>query len=71
MQHLANYETPELYSTHPYRYFTLGRSLQKGARARDIGPSVYCLERSKRKTCENAAINIGWTQVNIWTVMPV
>ena len=65
-QHISNYETPELYSTHPYRYFTLGRSLQKGERRRDIGPSVYCLEASNRTTCRNADANTGWTQERKW-----
>ena len=60
--HLSNCETPELYSTHPFRYFTLGRSLLPGARQRDIAPSIHCLEKSKRQTCRNADQNSGWVQ---------
>eukprot|EP00939_MAST-03C_sp_MAST-3C-sp1_P001726 g1726.t1 len=59
--HLSNVETPELYSTHPFRYYTLGRSFSDDG-ARDIGPSIYCLEKSKRQTCRNADSNTGWTQ---------
>ena len=61
-QHHKNIETPELYSTHPFRYFTLGRSRLPQNRKRDIAPSIYCLETSKRGTCRNADINQGWTQ---------
>eukprot|EP00928_Gymnodinium_smaydae_P014834 TRINITY_DN15447_c0_g1_i3.p1 TRINITY_DN15447_c0_g1~~TRINITY_DN15447_c0_g1_i3.p1 ORF type:complete len:786 (+),score=86.08 TRINITY_DN15447_c0_g1_i3:311-2359(+) len=61
-QHVANCETPELYSTHPFRYFTLARSRLPGERKRDISPSIYCLEKSKRRTCRNADQNTGWTQ---------
>lgn len=52
---LHNGETPELYSTHPFRYFTLGRSLLAG---RDITPSLNCLRHPEiRKTCGNAQSN--------------
>lgn len=61
-KHEFNCETPELYSTHPFRYFTLARSKLSGPRGRDIGPSIYCLEESTRKTCRNADLNVGWTQ---------
>jgi hypothetical protein len=61
-RHVSNSETPELYSTHPFRYFTLGRSLLSGTRKRDIAPSIYCLEKSKRETCRNADRNGGWVQ---------
>ncbi len=61
-QHLSNDETPELYSTHPFRLFTLGRSRLPGNRKRNIAPSIYCLETSQRKTCRNADLNTGWVQ---------
>ena len=61
-QHISNTETPELYSTHPFRYFTLGRSLQQGERKRNIAPSIYCLETSQRKSCRHADQNSGWVQ---------
>ena len=48
-RHVSNFETPELYSMHPFRYL-LGRSLQTGARRRDIAPSIFCLENSGRET---------------------
>lgn len=35
---------------------------QSGAAHRDIAPSLYCLEQSKRETCRNADANTGWTQ---------
>ena len=57
-------QTPELYSTHPFRYFTLGRARLPGARRRDIAPSIHCLERSSRVTCRNADANTGWTQAH-------
>ena len=60
--HISNIETPELYSTHPFRYFTLGRSRLPGARKRDIRPSIYCLEKSTRQTCRNSDLNDGWVQ---------
>lgn len=63
-RHLSNVETPELYSTHPFRYFTLGRARLPGARRRDIAPSIYCLEHSARVTCRNADANTGWTQAH-------
>eukprot|EP01001_Neometanema_parovale_P007003 NODE_332_length_2657_cov_50.772691_g312_i0.p1 GENE.NODE_332_length_2657_cov_50.772691_g312_i0~~NODE_332_length_2657_cov_50.772691_g312_i0.p1 ORF type:complete len:832 (-),score=157.15 NODE_332_length_2657_cov_50.772691_g312_i0:160-2604(-) len=57
---IHNSETPELYSTHPFRYFTLGRSALGG---RDINPSLVCLNQtSKRQTCKNGASNDGWNQ---------
>ena len=61
-QHLSNDETPELYSTHPFRLFTLGRSRLPGNRKRNIAPSIYCLETPQRKTCRNADLNTGWVQ---------
>lgn len=61
-QKMKNVETPELYSTHPFRYFTLARSRLAGERGRDIAPSVFCLEESRRQTCRNADQNTGWTQ---------
>ena len=51
----------ELYSTHPFRIFTLASSIRSRAR-QDIAPSIYCLEQSKRETCRNADANTGWTQ---------
>ena len=60
--HVSNVETPELYSTHPFRYFTLGRSRLSGGKKRDIAPSIFCLEKSSRKTCRYADSNSGWTQ---------
>ena len=60
---LGNVEAPELYSTHPYRYFSLGRSLLPPAKRRDIAPSLQCLERSNRTSCVNARQNGGWTQL--------
>ena len=60
--HVSNVETPELYSTHPFRHFTLATAMRDGAAKRDIGPSIYCLERSTRKTCRNSDMNGGWTQ---------
>jgi len=59
---VSNVETPELYSVHPFRYFTLGRSRLPAGRARDIAPSIFCLEQSPRKTCRYADSNEGWTQ---------
>ncbi len=59
-QHISNSETPELYSTHPFRYFTIGQSI--GPQKRNIDPSIYCLETSKRQTCRNADANTGWVQ---------
>ena len=58
-QSLSNVETPELYSTHPFRYFTVGTAKSRG---RDLSPSIYCLERSNRTTCRYADSNTGWTQ---------
>lgn len=58
-QHVGNSETPELYSTHPFRYYTLGRHLLDG---RDIQPSVQCMINSSRSTCRNSRLNTGWTQ---------
>ena len=58
-RHLSNSETPELYSTHPFRFFTLGRAR---AGAVDIAPSLHCLLNSTRRTCRNADANTGWTQ---------
>ena len=54
-----NSETPELYSTHPFRHYTLGTHLSAG---RDIEPSIYCLESSPRQTCRYADGNAGWNQ---------
>eukprot|EP00948_MAST-09A_sp_MAST-9A-sp1_P003145 g3145.t1 len=63
-QHVSNVETPELYSTHPFRYFTLGRSLlnKSDPGYRDIAPSLFCLLNSTRQTCRYADSNTGWTQ---------
>ena len=58
-QHIGNGETPELYSTHPNRYFTVGRRLLGG---RDIAPSIQCMTNSSRQTCRNAMANEGWNQ---------
>ena len=58
-QSIHNVETPELYSTHPFRYFTLGIYKSQGL---DIKPSIYCLENSTRTTCRYADSNTGWTQ---------
>ena len=61
---LGNVEAPELYSTHPFRYFTVGTARRKGgARQRVIGPSLRCLENSNRTTCKNARQNGGWQQL--------
>lgn len=59
---LGNVEAPELYSTHPFRYFTLGRSRLPGERKRDLAPSLYCLEHSNRTSCVNGRQNSGWMQ---------
>jgi len=59
---IRNSETAELYSTHPFRLLTLASSRKSGAAHRDIAPSLYCLEQSKRETCRNADANTGWTQ---------
>lgn len=61
-QHIGNVEAPELYSTHPFRYYTLARSRLAGSRKRDIRPSIHCLEVSNRSTCERARDNQGWNQ---------
>jgi len=55
-----NSETPELYSTHPFRHFTLGRHTL-GKRL-DIMPSILCMTNSSRRTCRNSDANTGWTQ---------
>ena len=58
---IRNCETPELYSTHPFRYFTLGTHLL-GAK-RDLTPSQVCANgTSTRQTCRNVEQNGGWTQ---------
>jgi len=59
---LHNGETPELYSTHPYRYFTIGRQLL-GAK-RSLVPALNCLKLGSkvRKTCGNGNGNGGWNQ---------
>ena len=54
-----NSETPELYSTHPFRYFTLGRQL---IGKRPIEPSLNCILRPPRQSCSQARCNIGWCQ---------
>ena len=58
-QRIGNGETPELYSSHPYRYFSVGRKLLGG---RDISPSVQCMTNSSRGTCRNGMSNEGWNQ---------
>ena len=55
----SNVETPELYSTHPFRYFSVGSARAKG---RDLNASLACLENSTRPTCRFADSNSGWTQ---------
>ena len=55
----GNVETPELYSTHPFRLLTLAASRSRGV---DIAPSIYCLEQSSRSTCRYSDDNEGWTQ---------
>ena len=57
-----NGETPELYSVHPYRYFSLGRS-RLGVQ-RDATPALNCLREGRkiRNTCGNADGNGGWNQ---------
>jgi hypothetical protein len=59
---LHNGETPELYSVHPFRYFSLGRKAL-GA-TRDFTPALNCLThgRAIRATCGNANGNGGWNQ---------
>ena len=67
---IHNSETPELYSTHPFRYYTLARSLkhiqtrvQPMRETRDIAPSLFCFDQnSTRATCANAKANSGWNQ---------
>ena len=66
-QHVSNSETPELYSTHPFRYFTIGRNI--AGEKRSIAPSIYCLESSTRQTCRNADANTGWTQGSMISAM--
>jgi hypothetical protein len=60
--HLHNGETPELYSVHPYRYFSVGRSVL-GVQ-RDLTPALNCLTKGKaiRQTCANGTGNGGWNQ---------
>eukprot|EP01052_Picozoa_sp_SAG31_P032849 SAG31_NODE_3646_length_4030_cov_2.435767_1_plen_1076_part_00 len=58
-QRIGNGETPELYSSHPNRYFSIGRHLFG---ARDISPSIQCMINSSRQTCRNAMANQGWNQ---------
>ena len=60
--HLHNGETPEMYSVHPYRYFSVGRS--KLGVQRDLSPAQNCLKYGGkvRTTCANAQKNGGWTQ---------
>jgi hypothetical protein len=60
--HLHNGETPELYSVHPYRYFSVGRSVL-GVQ-RDLAPALNCLTKGKaiRQTCANGNGNGGWNQ---------
>lgn len=59
---LHNSETPELYSVHPYRYFSLGRATL-GAK-RSLQPALACLEHGGaiRRTCGNGQGNSGWNQ---------
>ena len=59
---LHNHETPELYSVHPFRYYTLGRQ-QLGAK-RSLEPALNCLVQGGkvRHTCANALGNGGWSQ---------
>jgi len=56
---IHNSETPELYSVHPFRYFSVGRKELGG---RDISPAVQCLTNSSRPTCTNGHTNSGWSQ---------
>lgn len=58
---LHNSETPELYGVHPFRYFSLGRSLLAH---RDAGPALNCLREGRkiRDSCGNANSNDGWNQ---------
>ena len=60
---LGNSETPELYSVHPFRYFSVGRALLPGVRRRSLAPSLHCLESSNRTSCVNSRLNAGWTQL--------
>ena len=48
-----NVETPELYSTHPFRYFSVGSARAKG---RDLNASLACLENSTRPTCASPIV---------------
>jgi len=59
---LHNSETPEMYSTHPYRYFSVGRSLL--GTKRSLLPALNCLQHGAkvRRTCANAGGNSGWNQ---------
>jgi hypothetical protein len=55
-----NSETPELYSVHPYRYYSVGRS---DGGTRSSTPALNCILNPKvRATCGNSHANGGWTQ---------
>ena len=56
---LRNSETPELYSVHSFRYYSLGRSLSE---QRDLSPAIQYITNSTRQTCRNSDANGGWTQ---------
>ena len=56
-----NGETPELYSVHPYRYFSMGGKI---LRNRDITPAQLCMTDPSMgaPTCGNSRGNSGWNQ---------
>ena len=54
-----NGETPELYGVHPFRHYSLGRSMLSNI---DISPALQCATNSSRRTCSFSTANGGWTQ---------
>jgi len=61
---IHNGETPELYSVHPFRLYTKGRSLTGSNSAVDTARAVACLHNDAGcgHTCGNANGNEGWNQ---------
>ena len=56
-----NGETPELYSVHPYRYFSVGGKILRNV---DIAPAQVCMTKPSvgAPTCGNSRGNGGWNQ---------
>lgn len=65
---LHNSESPELYSVHPSRLYSLGREMfpiDGAALPADedlLAPARFCLVNSTRQTCRYGAGNNGWNQ---------